>query len=126
MALIQGGFEQVAKNEIVKAISDRTGFTQRQIKEILRLTFEAIITNLAVDGRVELRRFGVFELRQRKARICKNPTTGEILQIPERSVVVFKASSEMEHRVIGQIRPDSSSPGSRTKKNSAKKELEKD
>lgn len=89
----------MAKNEIVKAISDRTGFTQKQIKEIVRLTFESIMNNLMTDGRVEFRRFGVFEVRKRMARTCKNPKTGSILQIPERFVVVFKPSSEMEHRV---------------------------
>jgi integration host factor subunit beta len=59
---------QVTKKEIVKTISDKTGLTQLQIKEIVQLTFDGIIDTLLEEGRVELRNFGVFQVKSRKAR----------------------------------------------------------
>lgn len=67
---------QVTKKEIVKSISDKTGLTQLQIKEIVQLTFDGIVETLLEEGRVELRNFGVFQVKSRKARKLRNPRTG--------------------------------------------------
>jgi nucleoid DNA-binding protein len=89
----------VTKKEIVKTISDKTGLTQLQIKEIVQLTFDGIIETLLDDGRVELRNFGVFQVKSRKARKARNPRTGRQVQVPEKYVVTFKPGKEMEARV---------------------------
>lgn len=93
--------EQVAvtKKEIVKTISDKTGLTQLQIKEIVQLTFDGIIETLLDEKRVELRNFGVFQVKSRKARKARNPRTGRQVQVPEKFVVTFKPGKEMEARV---------------------------
>jgi hypothetical protein len=54
---------------------------------------------LAEDGRIELRNFGVFEVKVRAARSARNPKTGEQMPIPARSVVTFKPGKEMEEQV---------------------------
>ena len=51
------------------------------------------------EGRIELRNFGVFEVKRRRARKARNPRTGENVSVPERSVVTFKPGREMEERV---------------------------
>jgi len=89
----------VTKKEIVRSISDKTGLTQLQIKEIVQLTFEGIIDTLLTEGRVELRNFGVFQVKSRKARTARNPRTGRKVAVPEKFVVSFKAGKEMEERV---------------------------
>jgi len=58
----------VTKKEIVRQISERIGMTQLKTKEIVQLTFDAIVDTLLEDKRIELRNFGVFEVKQRKAR----------------------------------------------------------
>jgi len=58
----------VTKKEIVKAISERTGLTQLKTKEIVQQTFDSITAALINNGRIELRNFGVFEVRRRKQR----------------------------------------------------------
>jgi integration host factor subunit beta len=89
----------VTKKEIVRAISDKTGLTQLQIKEIVQLTFEGIVETLLEEGRVELRNFGVFQVKTRKARQARNPRTGRQVSVPAKSVVVFKPGKGMEARV---------------------------
>ena len=89
----------MTKKEIVKSISEELGLTQLKTKEIVQRTFDAIIDTLAADGRIELRNFGVFEVKKRAARVARNPRTGEQVEVPEKYVVTFKPGKEMEARV---------------------------
>jgi nucleoid DNA-binding protein len=89
----------VTKKEIVKQISDRIGLTQLKTKEIVQLTFDAIVDTLLADRRIELRNFGVFEVKLRKARKARNPRTGEKVDVPPKNVVTFKPGKEMEEKV---------------------------
>jgi nucleoid DNA-binding protein len=102
----------VTKKEIVKQISDRIGQTQLKTKEIVQMTFDAIVDTLLEVGRIELRNFGVFEVKQRKARKARNPRTGARVDVPPKFVVTFKPGKEMEERVrrmthLPEIGPDS-------------------
>jgi nucleoid DNA-binding protein len=89
----------VTKKEIVKTISDEIGLTQLKTKEIVQKTFDAIVETLVEEGRIELRNFGVFEVKQRAARKARNPRTGEKVFVSEKYVVTFKPGKEMEERV---------------------------
>ncbi len=89
----------MTKKEIVKTISDETGLTQLEIKRIVQRTFDAIIDTLVKEGRVELRNFGVFQVRPRAARKARNPRTGHQVTVPEKFVVTFKPGKEMEKLV---------------------------
>jgi nucleoid DNA-binding protein len=89
----------VTKKEIVKTISEEIGLTQLKTKEIVQKTFDAIVETLVEDGRIELRNFGVFEVKKRAARKARNPRTGDRVDVPEKYVVTFKPGKEMEERV---------------------------
>jgi nucleoid DNA-binding protein len=102
----------VTKKEIVKAISEKMGLTQLKTKEIVQRTFDAIVETLVDEtrgnleqgaegtlGRIELRNFGVFEVKRRAARKARNPRTGAKVFVPEKFVVTFKPGKEMEERV---------------------------
>jgi nucleoid DNA-binding protein len=89
----------VTKKEIVKQISDRIGLTQLKTKEIVQQTFDAIVDTLIRERRIELRNFGVFEVKERKPRKARNPRTGEKVDVPSKFVVTFKPGKEMEERV---------------------------
>ena len=89
----------VTKKEIVKTISDEIGLTQLKTKEIVQKTFDAIVEALVEEGRIELRNFGVFEVKRRAARKARNPRTGDKVHVPEKFVVTFKPGKEMEERV---------------------------
>jgi integration host factor subunit beta len=89
----------VTKKEIVKQISERIGLTQLKTKDIVQQTFDAIVETLLEVGRIELRNFGVFEVKQRKARKARNPRTGDPVEVPPKNVVTFKPGKEMEEKV---------------------------
>jgi integration host factor subunit beta len=89
----------VTKKEIVKTISEEIGLTQLKTKEIVQKTFDAIVETLVEERRIELRNFGVFEVKRRAARKARNPRTGQRVDVPEKFVVTFKPGKEMEERV---------------------------
>ena len=89
----------MTKKEIVKQISERIGLTQLKTKDIVQQTFDAIVETLLEVGRIELRNFGVFEVKKRKARKARNPRTGDKVDVPPKFVVTFKPGKEMEERV---------------------------
>src|SRR3954468_19231596 len=89
----------VTKKEIVKTISEEIGLTQLKTKEIVQKTFDAIVETLVEERRIELRNFGVFEVKKRAARKARNPRTGAKVYVPEKYVVTFKPGKEMEEKV---------------------------
>jgi nucleoid DNA-binding protein len=106
----------VTKKEIVKQISDRIGLTQLKTKEIVQQTFDAIVETLISERRIELRNFGVFEVKERKPRKARNPRTGDKVDVPAKFVVTFKPGKEMEERVrrlqaAGDSRPPAPADG---------------
>ena len=89
----------MTKKEIVKQISEQLGLTQLKTKEIVQKTFDAIVETLLTERRIELRNFGVFEVKRRKARKARNPRTGAKVDVEPKNVVTFKPGKEMEERV---------------------------
>jgi len=91
--------ETVTKKEIVRFISDNLNLSQQDVKKVVQKTFDAVIDALAKEGRIELRNFGVFEVKERKARKARNPRTGDEVFVPSKRVVTFKPGKEMEQLV---------------------------
>ena len=89
----------VTKNDMVIEIAKKTNIEQQKVKQIVQLTLDSIIDILTAEGRIELRNFGVFEVRPRKARKARNPRTGAEVMVPSKKVVTFKAGKIMEERI---------------------------
>ena len=89
----------MTKKEIVKTISEETGINQQVIKSIVQRTFDSNVTTLVEEGRIELRNFGVFQVKPRAARKARNPRTGRQVEVPEKFVVTFKPGKIMEQKV---------------------------
>ena len=89
----------MTKKDIVLKITDATGIKQVDVKTIVQKTFDVIVESLLRDEKVELRNFGVFKLKERRARLGRNPRTGESVPVPPRKVVVFKPGLEMKQRI---------------------------
>jgi integration host factor subunit beta len=94
----------VTKKEIVRTISEEIGLTQLKTKEIVQKTFDAIVECLVAEKRIELRNFGVFEVKRRAPRKARNPRTGDQVDVAEKYVVTFKPGKEMEQRVRELVR----------------------
>ena len=89
----------MTKRDMTKAIADETGIPQVQAAAIVQRIFDGIVETLLSEGRIELRNFGVFEVKERKPRKARNPRTGEGVDVPRKRVVTFKPGREMEERV---------------------------
>ncbi|MCY3019096.1 MAG: integration host factor subunit beta, partial [Planctomycetota bacterium] len=91
----------MTKFDMVLKIVQQTGLEQATVGRVVQLTLDAIIEALATEGRLELRGFGVFEVRVTKARKARNPRTGVEVPVPEGRRVRFRAGKVMEERVDG-------------------------
>lgn len=89
----------MTKKDIVRSIAEQIDLPQLRTKELVQKTFDALIETLVRDGRIELRNFGVFQIKQRKARMARNPRTGARVPVQAKHVVTFKPGKEMEERV---------------------------
>ena len=91
----------LTKRDLVIRISEDTGLIQQQVLDVVQKTLDYIAEALAKGDKVELRNFGVFEVKTRKARIGRNPNAPETdVPIPTRSVVKFKPGKEMRAEVL--------------------------
>ena len=87
----------LTKRDIVLEIYEKTGFSQKEVRETVQLTLDTIAHALAQGKNVELRNFGVFEVQVRKSRVGRNPNKPETdVVIPKRAVVKFKAGKELK------------------------------
>ncbi|HXT09946.1 MAG TPA: HU family DNA-binding protein [Candidatus Angelobacter sp.] len=91
----------LTKRDLVTRISNETGLVQQQVLDVVQKTLDYIAESLSKGDKVELRNFGVFEVKIRKARVGRNPNSPETdVPIPERCVVKFKPGKEMRAEVI--------------------------
>src|SRR5215218_9140243 len=101
----------MTKRDLVIRISNETGLVQQQVLDVVQKTLDYIAESLTKHDKVELRNFGVFEVKVRKARIGRNPNAPETdVPIPERAVVKFKPGKEMREAVL-KLSPNGNSIG---------------
>ena len=86
----------VTKKDIVEEIARRTGLTQAETKAVLEGLLDAISSTLKDGKNIEIRGFGRFKVRPRRARTARNPRTGELVQVEGGVKPVFEASRELK------------------------------
>ena len=91
----------LTKRDLVMRISEETGLIQTQVFDVVQKTLNYITEALAKGDKVELRNFGVFDVKIRKARVGRNPNKPEKdVPIPTRAIVKFKSGKEMRAEVL--------------------------
>lgn len=90
----------LTKREIVLNISNSTGMVQHLVFDVVQKTLDSIVEALSRGDNVELRNFGVFEVKLTKPRVGRNPNRpGDTVAIPARATVKFKSGKVMKQRV---------------------------
>jgi integration host factor subunit beta len=89
----------MTKKDIARLLAERHQITAGQALAVVQGVLDGIIDALVTQGRIELRNFGIFEVKKRQAREFRNPRTGAPVSVPERLIVSFKAGREMQERV---------------------------
>jgi integration host factor subunit beta len=92
----------MTKAELVDVISWETGVRKKDTGMIVNLILENISNSLVRGDKVELRGFGSFKVKTRRARAARNPRTGEAVQVPAKRVPFFKISNEIKARMKDQ------------------------
>src|SRR3954464_6635824 len=91
----------MTKRDLVIRISNETGLVQQQVLDVVQKTLDYIAEAVSNGRKVELRNFGVFEVKVRKARVGRNPNNpGTDVPIPQRAVVKFKPGKDMREDVL--------------------------
>ncbi len=93
----------MTKRDLVMRIADETGLIQQDVYAVIQKSLDYIVEALEQDETVEFRNFGVFEVRERKQRIGRNPNKPEnVVTIPARKVVKFKPGKIMRQKITGE------------------------
>lgn len=90
---------------IEKLSADYPGLTRKDLQRVVNAIFEAILVGLENGDRVELRGFGIFEVRAREKRIGRNPRTGGIVQVAPKRYVRFRGSKQLQQTMTA-ARPE--------------------
>jgi len=93
----------MTKKDIARKVADQHDITHLLALKAVQLVFDEIEEVVVTKGRIELRNFGIFEVKKRRPRLARNPRSGEKVAVPSRVVVRFKPGREMEQRV-GQLK----------------------
>lgn len=89
----------MTKRELVIEVAERLGYTQSEVADIVQTTLDAITRALADGDRLEIRNFGVFEVKRRDARVGRNPRTGHEVPIERKRVASFKPGKALKELV---------------------------
>ena len=89
----------MTNNDIVVQIARDTNLSYKDVRRVVQSTLDCITETLLKEGKIELRNFGVFKVRDRKARKARNPRTGEAGQVGAYKTVVFKPGLLMQEKI---------------------------
>lgn len=92
----------MTKADLVEHVATEANLPRKQADEVVQVVLEGIISALHRDEKVELRGFGSFRVRQRGARIGRNPKTGEKVQVPPKRIPYFKPGKHLREALLGQ------------------------
>ena len=89
----------MTKAELVEKVASTIKLTKKETEVIVGIIFQSITDSLSEGDKVELRGFGSFRIRERNARIGRNPKSGEQVEVPAKKVPFFKAGKELRELV---------------------------
>lgn len=98
----------ITKKDLVERISERTKIGRAEVKQSVQMFLDMVILELKKGNRLEFRDFGVFEVKERAARLAQNPKTMQKVQVPAKRAVKFKVGRLMRESV--ELAPPSLQP----------------
>ena len=87
------------KTELISAVAESAGMTKKDTERVINAAIDAITASLVKGEKVQISGFGTFEIRDREARVGRNPHTKEAIEIPATRVPMFKASKALKDNV---------------------------
>ena len=87
------------KTELIAVVAEKSGITKKDAERVVSATFETITAQLKAGEKVQISGFSIFEVKEREARVGRNPRTKESIQIPASKAPAFKASKTLKDTV---------------------------
>jgi len=93
----------MTKADLVEEVAEKTGLTRTDVAATVDSFLDAIKRALENGSNIEIRGFGTFKIKPRKARKARNPRTGDVVPVPDRKIPVFKPSNEFKNLVMNAL-----------------------
>lgn len=90
----------MTKADLVEQMAEKTGLTRTDVAATVDAFLDAVKQSLENGHNIEIRGFGTFKIKPRKARKARNPRTGDVVPVPDRKIPVFKPSNEFKNLVM--------------------------
>ena len=87
------------KTELVAVVAEKSGITKKDAERVVSATFETITAQLMKGEKVQISSFGIFEVKEREARVGRNPRTKEAIEIPASKAPAFKPSKALKDTI---------------------------
>ena len=87
------------KTELIAAVAERSGMTKKDAERVINATVDTITTSLVSGDKVQISGFGIFETKEREARVGRNPRTKETIEIPASRVPTFRPSKALKDNI---------------------------
>lgn len=91
----------MTKGELMSTLANETGLKKKEIETVLQALRNTIYKTLKTESKIKLEGLGVFQLKDRKARMARNPRTGEQVQVAAKKVVKFRVIKDLKEAVLG-------------------------
>ena len=93
------GKTNMNKTELIASVANAAGVSKKDAERIVNATFDTIAAQMAAGERVQVSGFGIFETKQRQARVGRNPLTKEVIEIPASTLPTFKPAKALKDAV---------------------------
>jgi DNA-binding protein HU-beta len=94
------GGGRVTNNELLGVLSSETGLKKKEVDAVLQSLRNTVYQTLKKELKIKLNGLGVFQLKERKARVARNPRTGEMVQVPAKKVIKFRVLKDLKEAVL--------------------------
>jgi integration host factor subunit alpha len=96
----------MTKADIIEGVYEKVGFSKKESAEIVELVFDTLKETLERGDKIKISGFGNFQVRQKKARVGRNPQTGKEIEISARRVLTFRPSQVLKSALNGEAPPE--------------------
>ncbi len=90
----------MTKSELLGTLANETGMKKKDVDNVLQVLRNTIYKTLKTEHKIKLDGLGVFQLKDRKARMARNPRTGEMVSVPAKKVVKFRVLKDLKEQVL--------------------------
>lgn len=91
----------MTKSELLSTLAEQTGFKKTEVANVMAALVSTVYKTLKKEKKIKLEGLGIMQLRDRKARLARNPRTGEMVKVPAKKVVKFRVTKDMKEAILG-------------------------